>query len=447
MTIVDSEERAPHSSSSSPHYRTIELLQIERQQAIPAHLHIPAIMSDAEAVTKPVEAVEAQPAEAQPVEEKQVESKEETKDEAKDEKPVDTTSDANILKTTAQIDRKDFRNNRKFDPSAREVTDDPVAIRKQVEFYFGDWNFPQDKFMWETAGGAENKPVPVKTIHSFKRMRSFQPYSAVVAALRESNFLEVSGEEGEEVVKRKTAYKPMPSSKAKAEAATVYVKGFGDEAPDTQFELEGFFAKFGEVNAVKLRRTNENLFKGSVFVTFADEETAKNFIKLDPAPKWKDHDLKIMSKQAYCDEKSELIRQGKIEPSGNQPKKFFEGRDSGGKGGRGRGRGGFNGSRDSDDWKKRRENDQKNGFRDRRGGGRGRGGRGGRGRGGRDFRDRDNRRGGDGPERKFNSNNAEPRIQSTADGEDKAGNKRSREEDGPSEGAPAAKKVDNKEEA
>lgn len=250
--------------------------------------------------------------------------------------------------------------------------------------------------MWESCGGAENKPMKLKTIHSFKRMRTFQPYSAVVDAIKESKFLELSGEEGEEEVKRKYPYKPMNTSKAKVEAATVYVKGFGDETPNTQFDLETFFAQFGEVKGLKLRRTNENLFKGSVFVTFADEEEANNFIKLEPSPKWKEHDLKIMSKRAYCDEKNDLIRQGKIEPNASNPRKFYEGRESGNKGGRGRGRGGNNfRDRDQDDWKKRRENDQKNGFRDRRGGGRGGRGRG-RGRGGRDGdRGRDGGRGRD----------------------------------------------------
>jgi lupus La protein len=258
-------------------------------------------------------------------------------------------------------------------------------MQKQVEFYFGDWNFPQDKFMWETCGGSENKPMAIEKIHSFKRMRCFQPYSAVVAALKESTVLEVSGEEGKEVVKRITPYKPMAASKAKAEAATVYVKGFGDEQPDTQFELETFFAQFGEVNGLKLRRTNESLFKGSVFVTFADEETAKKFIATDPSPKWKDHDLKIMSKHDYCEEKSDLIKQGKLAPSGTTQKKFYEGRDFGKKNTP------RNGSGDQDDWKKRRDQDQKGGFRGGRGG-RGRG-RGGRGRGGRDGRrDRDSGR-------------------------------------------------------
>ncbi|KAJ3457398.1 hypothetical protein MRS44_014539 [Fusarium solani] len=410
-------------------------------------------MSDAE-VPKPVEAVPeaapAQPAEEKPVEktEEKTEEKPQEKAEETSEKKPEESKSTSILKTTAKIDHENHRNNRKFDPSTREVTDDPDAIRKQVEFYFGDWNFPQDKFMWESCGGAENKPMKLKTIHSFKRMRTFQPYSAVVAAIKDSKFLELSGEEGEEEVKRKYPYKPMNTSKAKVEAATVYVKGFGDETPNTQFDLETFFAQFGEVKGLKLRRTNENLFKGSVFVTFADEEEANKFIKLEPSPKWKEHDLKIMSKRAYCDEKNELIRQGKIEPNASNPRKFYEGRESGNKGGRGRGRGGKDfRDRDQDDWKKRRENDQKNGFRDRRGGGRGGRGRG-RGRGGRDGdrgrdggRDRDQRK----EEVKHNGNDTMPRIQSTADDSNTNG-KRAREDDAPA-GEPVAKKVDVKADA
>ncbi|KAJ4228869.1 hypothetical protein NW759_003588 [Fusarium solani] len=410
-------------------------------------------MSDAE-VPKPVEAVPeaapAQPAEEKPVEktEEKTEEKPQEKVEETSEKKPEESKSTSILKTTAKIDHENHRNNRKFDPSTREVTDDPDAIRKQVEFYFGDWNFPQDKFMWESCGGAENKPMKLKTIHSFKRMRTFQPYSAVVAAIKDSKFLELEGEEGEEEVKRKYPYKPMNTSKAKVEAATVYVKGFGDETPNTQFDLETFFAQFGEVKGLKLRRTNENLFKGSVFVTFADEEEANKFIKLEPSPKWKEHDLKIMSKRAYCDEKNELIRQGKIEPNASNPRKFYEGRESGNKGGRGRGRGGKDfRDRDQDDWKKRRENDQKNGFRDRRGGGRGGRGRG-RGRGGRDGdrgrdggRDRDQRK----EEVKHNGNDTMPRIQSTADDSNTNG-KRAREDDAPA-GEPVAKKVDVKADA
>lgn len=410
---------------------TESVAPVELKEAAVAHPEAAEMNEATENIEAPATAESKETEETKPaVETKETEevkeaeetkSAEETKEteETKEAGEPEKKNGANILKTTAKIDRENLQSNRKFDPSVRQVTDDPEEIRKQVEFYFGDWNFPQDKFMWETCGGSENKPMPIATIHSFKRMRCFQPYSAVVAALRESKFLEVSGEEGKEVVKRKVPYKPMTTSKAKAEAATVYAKGFGDEQPDTQFELEKFFAQFGEVSGLKLRRTNEGLFKGSVFVTFADEETAKKFLALDPAPKWKEHDLKIMSKRDYCEEKSELIKQGKLAPNGTSQKKFYEGKDFGKRNLR------SNASGDQDDWKKRREQDQKSGFKGGRGGGRGRGGRGrgGRGRGG---RDRDN-------------NRQEKRVDAAA-----TNLKRPREEE--ESAAPAAKKVDTKDE-
>ncbi|KAL3955302.1 hypothetical protein ACCO45_010865 [Purpureocillium lilacinum] len=401
-------------------------------------------MSEADATTQPTEAVQA-PEAVEVVEDKaQQEEKAQTaedaaepaKDEPASEEPAGETPAAttgkNIIKTTAKIDQENPRNNVKFDASTRKDVDDPAAIRKQVEFYFGDWNFPQDKFMWESCEGTANKPMPISKIHSFKRMRVFQPYSAVVAALRESKFLEVSGEEGEEVIKRKVPYKPMAESRAKAEAATVYVKGFGDENPDTQFDLESFFAQYGEIKGLKLRRTPEGLFKGSVFVTFPDEDEAKKFVALEPAPKYKEHDLKIMTKKDYCDEKSEMIRQGKLEPSSTSSKRFFEGRDpSAKKGHRGKDNAG---PRDRDDWKKRRDHDQKHGFQGGRGGrGRGRGGRGrgGFGRGGRDNggRDRD-RRDGKGEERRGDFKDAKPRIQSTSEDAPAANGKRARDDEG-----------------
>lgn len=42
------------------------------------------------------------------------------------------TSGSDILKTTAKIDFKNPKNNRKYDPSALEITSDPVKIRQQV---------------------------------------------------------------------------------------------------------------------------------------------------------------------------------------------------------------------------------------------------------------------------------------------------------------------------
>lgn len=99
-------------------------------------------MSEVDA-TKPVEAEQPEVAPAtetveKPTEEKSTEEKpaeeqtEGKKVEEKTEEQTGTKPEANILKTKAQIDYENHRNNRKFDPSVREVTDDPVQIRKQV---------------------------------------------------------------------------------------------------------------------------------------------------------------------------------------------------------------------------------------------------------------------------------------------------------------------------
>ena len=266
-----------------------------------------------------------------------------------------------------------------------------LTVTAKVEFYFGDANLPTDNFMWELTDGSTNLPVSIKKICLFGRMKRFQPYEEIVAALRESPFLEVTGAEGQEEVKRRVPYDPtVPRNKT--EARSVYVKGFGEEEPSSQFDIEAFFAPYGPTNAVRLRRSDDKLFKGSVFVEFADEETAKKFLALDPKPLWKSkHELDIKSKKEYIDIKQQEIKDGKLEPRETWAPR---GRGRGNRGSRGNnsrgGRGGRErGDRDPDDWKKRREEDRATGFKDdkRRNdqrGGRGnqRGGR----RGGRDDR-------------------------------------------------------------
>ncbi|KAH6685896.1 lupus La protein [Plectosphaerella plurivora] len=362
------------------------------------------------------------------------------KEEASDK---DAAAKPDVLKTTARIDN-DYRKNKKFDPRQLPESEDPLEMRAQIEFYFNNANLPTDEHLWNLTGGPENKPVELKHIHNFGRMRRFPNYKALVESLKDSDVVEVSGEEGAEVIKRKVPYK-LRGDKNEVMRASVYVKGFGDEDAMTQFNLEKFFKQFGGVNAVRLRRTEENLFKGSVFVEFASEEDAKTFLALDPAPKWEGHDLKIMSKKEYVEEKSRAIRAGEIKPGNNSSKKFFEGRGGkADKAARG-GRGGFRG--DKSDWKNRRDHDQKGGFRDG-GRGRGRGGRGGRGRGGRGGnRDRDDRRTRDDkpadtrsgvqPTIKTTDSNGKPVDAANGNG------KRPREENG-SAGEPQAKKVDVK---
>ena len=305
---------------------------------------------------------------------------------------VEKAKGAPMIKTSAKIDYKARKKNIKYDASTLPASSDQHAIRRQVgchhlvashsayfpprlraigapqvEFYFSDSNLPIDKFMWNKTGGSENKPIPVKLVSTFSRMRRFRPYETIVTALRESNALVVAGEKGEETIKRKMPY--ATEKRDNVSARSIYAKGFGDETPTTQFELEAFFTQFGPVNSVRLRRTPEMLFKGSVFVEFATQDSQKKFLERDPKPTWNGHELLIMSKTAYVDDKCSQIREGKIQPS--KKTLFFEGKEkvrpfdrkekhfdknspdrNWHKGGRGRrggrgGRGGFRGGRRS----------------------------------------------------------------------------------------------------
>jgi lupus La protein len=247
----------------------------------------------------------------------------------------------------------------------------------KVEFYFSDANLPSDNHLWNLTDGELNLPVSITEICKFGRMKRFQPVSAVVAALRESQFLEVTGPEGHEQVKRKVAYDPA-APRSTSESRSVYVKGFGDEEPSSQFDIEAFFAQFGPTNAVRLRRSGEKLFKGSVFVEFADEETAQNFLALEPKPMWKGkHQLIIQSKKEYTSGKVQDIKDGKMEPaetwapgSRGRGRGYRGGNNNRGERGNyrndrdGRGRGDTRCDRDPDDWKKRREEDRASGFKD-----------------------------------------------------------------------------------
>lgn len=238
-------------------------------------------------------------------------------------------------------------------------------------------------------------------------MRHFQPRSAIVSALKESEVLDLVNDEND--IQRK---QPLPESvtgkpleeiqkvhEDESMARTIYAKGFGSEEASTQFDIEAFFTNYGTTNSVRLRRADDSSFKGSVFVEFDNEETAKNFLAVEPKPSYKGNELLIKSKKQYCDDKVEDIKAGKIRP--NSP------------GGQDRQRANRDlrqrkEARDLDkddprDWRERRDEDAKEGFpdrnkRDKRHGGkdfrgsnfRGRGR--GRGRGGReggDGRDRD----------------------------------------------------------
>lgn len=128
----------------------------------------------------------------------------------------------------------------------KEESNDTAQMRRQIEFYFSDSNLPGDKFLLEQTGGPENKPFPLETLHNFKRMRHFQPFSALVEAVKNSNLLNIN-EKNEITRKVPIDSKFTLDVKKNTELLTsytmrrsLYAKGFGSEHPNLAHEIEEF---------------------------------------------------------------------------------------------------------------------------------------------------------------------------------------------------------------
>ena len=145
-----------------------------------------------------------------------------------------------------------------------------AAALKQVEFYFADANLPFDKFLFTLTRKDPDGWVPIETLASFKRMKPIRAVLSteqIAEALRASEeLLEVDAEGAR--VRRKTPLVPVTD----AHERSIYAKGFPDEYEGLQIDLESFFAEYGKVNGVRMRREVEKprKFKNSVFVEFAD---------------------------------------------------------------------------------------------------------------------------------------------------------------------------------
>ncbi|KAI0278925.1 hypothetical protein BGY98DRAFT_971201 [Russula aff. rugulosa BPL654] len=179
--------------------------------------------------------------------------------------------------------------------------------------------------MWTLHTANEGHWVPIDTIVSFKRMREFQSRGVpwVVDVLRTSAELEVS-EDATKVRRRTEVQEPKGAFER-----SVYAKGFGEELPGLQLKLERFFAKYGKVAAVRMRRVDgTKAFKGSVFTEFLNFKSVEAFLSADPKPSWDGKELLIMSKEAYRDyitrKGFDAFREMRLTAGGKEGKKESE---------------------------------------------------------------------------------------------------------------------------
>uniref|UniRef100_A0A182WGA0 Lupus La protein n=1 Tax=Anopheles minimus TaxID=112268 RepID=A0A182WGA0_9DIPT len=180
------------------------------------------------------------------------------------------------------------------------VTSAEAAIIRQLEYYFGDANLAKDKFMKEQIA-LDDGWVPMDVLLTFKRLKTLSEDKKVIVdaiAKSDEGLIEIS-EDREKL--RRHPERPLPEMNEERRqelfARTVYVKGFAPQDGTTMNELVEFFQPYEKVNNILMRKyldkpTKKYLFKGSLFVTFADKEHCEKFLAKGP--------LKYKGKELIC---------------------------------------------------------------------------------------------------------------------------------------------------
>lgn len=189
-----------------------------------------------------------------------------------------------------------------------------AKIIKQVEYYFGDKNLPRDKFLMQKIKEDEDGWVTLECLLTFNRLKSISGEAEVVAkALKksEAGLVEVH-EDNTKVRRNPLKVIPANTEEARLEAKnkTIYCKPFPKDI--SMDALEAFFSNYGKVVYIMMRRTQQKIFKGSVFVEFSTEKEAKDFLALESL-KYEEEELITKTKEAYFKGKGEEFRKRREE--------------------------------------------------------------------------------------------------------------------------------------
>ncbi|XP_068212382.1 la protein homolog [Palaemon carinicauda] len=189
-------------------------------------------------------------------------------------------------------------------------------IIRQVEYYFGDYNLPRDKFLQEEIK-KDDGWIALETMTKFKRLATLSTDSAVIlSALKKSknNIIEIH-EDNEKIRRVPTRPLPVFNDEVKEETVkrTVYCKGFPKDGSVTLDELLEFYKQYGPYETVLMRyfndrETQKQGFKGSVYVVFPTPEAAKEFREKDEV-RYKDILLIRKWQSEYLEEKKKEIEE------------------------------------------------------------------------------------------------------------------------------------------
>jgi len=213
-----------------------------------------------------------------------------------------------------------------------------TKIIRQIEYYFGDYNLPRDKFLQEEIK-KEDGWIALDTMLNFKRLATLSTdHEVILNAIgkSEQKLLEIS----EDKLKiRRDPKKPLPiyndDVKAETMKRTIYCKGFPKDGTATLDVLLEYFKTHGPYETVLMRHFFNDIekkqgFKGSVLVVFPTEEKAKEFLELEEVKyentplirKW--HSDYVEEKRKEVEERKAKRNSHKKEGGGEERSSTFE---------------------------------------------------------------------------------------------------------------------------
>ncbi|XP_053327761.1 lupus La protein [Spea bombifrons] len=203
-----------------------------------------------------------------------------------------------------------------------------TKICQQIEFYFGDHNLPRDKFLKDQIA-LDDGWVPLKTMITFNRLSKLTTdFSTIFGALKKSKTGLLELDEDNCKIRR-SLDNPIPEAteeyKNLIKKRTVYIKGFPVDT--TLDDIKEWLESNSSIESIQMRRTLERAFKGSIFIVFDSEESAKKFLE-NRDLKYKDTDMIILSKDEYYMKKNDERKQNKSDAKAKQEQEEAE-RNSG----------------------------------------------------------------------------------------------------------------------
>jgi len=199
-----------------------------------------------------------------------------------------------------------------------------LKLKRQLEYYFGDINYPRDKFM--RAKAAENNGyIPIAVLLTFNRIKeSTSDLHLVTELLKSIPDLEVV--DGK--VKRT---KPVPDTFdfKSASNCTVLLRGFAHTAPMVSIdEVTELILPYGNpINIFRKRHFQTKEFKGKVLVQFNTPEEAQKVLDVKEV-NFKDQKISIMTQEQYIQIKTEELAKLGITYQKPAPKRYKEKSDN-----------------------------------------------------------------------------------------------------------------------